>query len=60
MIEERIEAYKRDISKCETVILIETFGRLAHNFYIDPKWNDVQIKMDIIIEEILKRTGERK
>jgi hypothetical protein len=60
MIEERIEAYKRDISKCETVILIETFGRLAHNFYIDSKWNDVQIKMDIIIEEILKRTGERK
>lgn len=60
MIEERIEAYKRDISKCETAVLLATFGLLAHNYYIDPKWNNVEIKMDIIRAEILKRTGERK
>lgn len=60
MIEERIEAYKRDISKCKTVLLLETFSHLAYNYHIDPKFDDAEIKMDIIIAEILKRTGERK
>ena len=60
MIEERMEAYKRNISKCETVLLLETFSHLAHNYHINPKFDDAEIKMDIIIAEILKRTGEQK
>ncbi len=60
MIEERIEAYKRDISKCETAVLLQTFGLLMHNNIILKGFDEYLLKMDIIEAEILKRTGERK
>lgn len=60
MIEERIEEYKRNISKCETAVLLQTFGLLMHNNILVEGFDEYLLKMDIIEEEILKRTGERK
>lgn len=54
-----VKSYKRNICKRDTEYLLEEFGALWYRYFEEP-CEDCETKMEIVKDEILRRTGELK
>lgn len=54
-----IKEYKQKVSERKTESLIDDYGCIWHNYFEDPcrKWD---LMLDIVKDELLKRTGEKR
>lgn len=59
MTKKEIDDFKHDIEKESTISLLYEYAALYH-YYIEYTDSEDETKMEIVINEILKRTGELK